>query len=123
MIDILTIISAIKKRVSKQDVLLCAVLLTLFVASRVIHLTQLPIFTYEAIYIHWAKLAWKDASWRFVSLTDGRQPLQTWATIGLLKLFDDPLFAGRMFGVLSGVFSFVGFFTLITLLFGKRYAH
>lgn len=123
MIDILTIISAIKKRVSKQDVLLCAVLLTLFVASRVIHLTKLPIFTDEAIYIHWAKLAWKDASWRFVSLTDGRQPLQTWATIGLLKVFDDPLFAGRMFGVLSGIFSFVGFFTLITLLFGKRYAY
>ncbi|PJE62579.1 hypothetical protein COU88_04250 [Candidatus Roizmanbacteria bacterium CG10_big_fil_rev_8_21_14_0_10_39_6] len=123
MIDIYTIISTIKKRVSKQDVALCVLLLALFIFSRVVHLTQLPIFTDEAIYIHWAKLAWKEASWRFVSLTDGRQPLQTWATIGLLKIFDDPLFAGRMFGVLSGLFSLVGFFTLITLLFGKRYAY
>ncbi|MCR4329730.1 MAG: glycosyltransferase family 39 protein [Candidatus Roizmanbacteria bacterium] len=123
MIDILDIISSIKKRISKQDVLFCILLLSIFITTRVINLTKLPIFTDEAIYIHWAKLAWKDAGWRFVSLTDGRQPLQTWATIPLLKLFEDPLFAGRMFGVVSGIFSFAGFFTLIALLFGKRYAY
>jgi len=123
MINIQSIVTYIKKNVSRRDVLLCVALLSIYFVTRIINLTKLPIFTDEAIYIHWAKLAWKDASWRFVSLTDGRQPIQTWATIPLLKIFEDPLFAGRMFGVLSGAFSFVGLFTLITVLFGKRYAY
>lgn len=123
MFDILTIFSALKKTIKKRDLLIIAGLLILFFATRLINLTSLPIFTDEAIYIHWAKLAWKDASWRFVSLTDGRQPLQTWATIPFLKLFADPLLAGRLFGVFSGLLALVGLFTLVFYLFGKKEAY
>lgn len=103
--------------------MIIAGLIGLFFITRLIGILNLPMFTDEAIYIHWAKLAWKDASWRFVSLTDGRQPLQTWATIPFLKLIDDPLLAGRMFGVMSGLFGFVGFMILAGYLFGKKTAY
>jgi len=77
----------------------------LFVFTRFFNLTRLPIFCDEAIYIRWAQIAWHDASQRFISLTDGKQPLQTWLTIPFLKIIVDPLAAGRaqagMVGFLS----------------------
>ncbi len=124
MFKIATILNWLGKTFQKKDWLLIAGLLGLFLLTRLINLTNLPIFTDEAIYIHWSRLAWKDASWRFVSLTDGRQPLQTWATIPFLKLFDNsPLFAGRLFGVSSGLFALIGLFALVYFLFGKKSAY
>jgi len=67
----------------------------LFIFTRFFNLTRLPIFCDEAIYIRWAQIAWHDASQRFISLTDGKQPLQTWLTIPFLKMIVDPLAAGR----------------------------
>jgi len=123
MIDLVAIWQKIKKLITKKDLLIIFLLLLLFLITRLYQLKQLPIFTDEAIYIHWAKLAWKDATWRFVSLTDGRQPLQTWATIPLLKVIADPLLAGRLFGVFSGLFALTGVFGLICYLFGKKWAY
>lgn len=113
----------LKKNFNKTDVLLLLGIVGIYFLTRIINIESLPIFTDEAIYIHWAKVAWKDASWRFVSLTDGRQPLQTWATIPFLKLFpDNALLAGRLFGVASGFCTLAGIFTLLFYLFGKRTA-
>ncbi|MCR4326532.1 MAG: glycosyltransferase family 39 protein, partial [Candidatus Roizmanbacteria bacterium] len=123
MIDVVALWQWLAKRTTKTDVLIVMGLIALFFTTRLIGILDLPMFTDEAIYIHWAKLAWKDASWRFVSLTDGRQPLQTWATIPFLKLIDDPLLAGRMFGVMSGLFGFVGVMILAGYLFGKKTAY
>ena len=123
MIDLFEIFKKIKATWTKNDLLILVSLAIAFFATRIVNLTKLLIFTDEAIYIHWARLAWKDAAWRFVSLTDGRQPLQTWATIPLLKLFHDPLFAGRMFGVMSGFFAVIGIFLLLYYLFGRKYAY
>jgi len=67
----------------------------LFAFTRFFNLTRLPIFCDEAIYIRWAQIAWHDASQRFISLTDGKQPLQTWLAIPFLKMITDPLAAGR----------------------------
>lgn len=124
MFDIFAILKKTKKLFTRNDVLIISGLLILFFVTRLIHLTQLPIFTDEGIYIHWAKVAWHDASWRFISLTDGRQPLQTWLTIPFLKLFpDNSLFAGRLFGVFSGLGSLIGLFSLLYYLFGKKAAY
>jgi len=124
MFNIFQIIAFLKKEIKKTDLFLITGLLLLFFFTRLSQLTNLPIFTDEAIYIHWAALAWKDASWRFVSLTDGRQPLQTWGTIPFLKIFSaDPLFAGRLFGVFSGLLALVGLFFLVYFLFGKKSAY
>ncbi len=75
----------------------------LLVLTRLVNLTRLPIFCDEAIYIRWSQIAWKEASMRFISLTDGKQPFQAWITIPFLKLFADPLVAGRAQAVLAGL--------------------
>ena len=123
MFDIRSIWTFLKKNFNRFDILLAVVLLVLFFVTRLINLEKLPIFCDEGIYIRWAKVAWKDASWRFISLTDGRQPLQTWLTIPFLKLFPtQALFAGRLFGVASGFAAITGIFALLYYLFNKRIA-
>lgn len=123
MFDIWDTIADIKKRFTKNDFLAAGMLLIGYIVMRTVNLTKFPIFSDEAIYIHWAKVAWHDATWRFISLTDGKQPLQTWGTIPFLKLFPtDALMAGRLFAAASGLFALVGLFLLIRYVFGKRAA-
>jgi len=124
MFDIFKIFSFFKKNFTKKDLLIIFFILVFFFLTRLVNLDKNPIFSDEGIYIHWAKVAWKDASWRFISLTDGKQPLQTWATIPFLKLFpDNMLLAGRLFAVFSGLFSLVGIFVLSFYLFNKNVAY
>lgn len=123
MFDIFAIIKFLKSKIGRVDVLFFIFLIFLFFITRLLNLELLPIFGDEGIYIRWAKTAWYDASWRFISLTDGKQPLQVWATIPLLKLFPNNAFlAGRLFSVFSGFFSLIGLFALLFYLFGKRAA-
>jgi 4-amino-4-deoxy-L-arabinose transferase-like glycosyltransferase len=79
---------------------------------RVYNLLILPMFADEAIYIRWAQIMKNDATLRFLPLTDGKQPLFMWVVIPFLKFFNDPLIAGRMVSVLSGMGSIVGIFLL-----------
>lgn len=124
MLDVFKIINFIKKQFGLKDLLIITAILTLFFFTRLTNLTDLPIFGDEGIYIRWAKTAWQDANWRFISLTDGRQPLQTWLTIPFLKLFpENPLLAGRLFGVLSGSLSLIGIFFCLFYLFDKKTAY
>lgn len=123
MFDILNMFSWLKKNFTKKSVLFSTLLITAYFSMRLINLDQFPIFSDEGIYIHWSKVAWKDASWRFISLTDGKQPLQTWGTIPFLKLFpDNALLAGRLFSVSTGFIAMLGMFTLLFYLWGKRAA-
>ncbi|MCA9372201.1 glycosyltransferase family 39 protein [Candidatus Woesebacteria bacterium] len=124
MFDYQTIFSFLKKNIKKKDVVILLILVGLFFLMRLVNLTKWPIFSDEGIYIRWAKTAWKDASWRFISLTDGRQPLQTWATIPFLKLFPhNALLAGRLFSVLTGFTALSGMFCLLYYLWGKKAAY
>src|SRR5216683_148911 len=88
-------------------------LIVLFFITRLYHILSLPIFTDEAIYIRWSQIAANDAAWRFISLTDGKQPMYVWITMILLKLIHDPLLAGRATSTIAGFLSMVGmyFFT------------
>ncbi|QQG44566.1 MAG: glycosyltransferase family 39 protein [Candidatus Roizmanbacteria bacterium] len=123
MFDLSLIYSFLKKTFKRKDILLITVLIILYLATRLINLDKFPIFSDEGIYIRWAKVAWHDASWRFISLTDGKQPLQTWATIPFLKLFpDNALFGARLFAVTTGFFALTGIFSLLAYLFGKKAA-
>ena len=125
MFDVFAIINWVKKNFSKKDILFIGLIIFIYFLTRVWNLvSNYPIFTDEGIYIHWAKIAWHDPAWRFISLTDGRQPLQTWATIPFLKIFkNDLLFGGRMFGVFSGLFSMAGIYSLAFYLFNKKTAY
>lgn len=123
MFDVFSLIKFIKSKLTFKDWFIIGIFIILFLATRLINLDKFPIFTDEGIYIHWAKLAWHDASWRFVSLTDGRQPLQTWGTIPFLKLFpDNALLGGRLFAVTTGLGALSGLFILLYYLFGKSAA-
>jgi hypothetical protein len=81
----------------------------------------LPIFTDEAIYIRWSQIGSRDASWRFISLVDGKQPMFTWIMMVFHKVIADPLTAGRLVSVLAGFGSLVGIgFTAYELFKSKR---
>lgn len=92
-------------------------LLSAYLFLRLYNLTSLPIFTDEAIYIRWSQIAGTDANWRFISLTDGKQPMYVWIAMVLLRLLKDPLFAGRLVSVIAGFFSMVGIFFLTLEIF------
>jgi 4-amino-4-deoxy-L-arabinose transferase-like glycosyltransferase len=124
MFELSHLFSFVKKHFGKRDILIILAIVSLYFLTRITNLLELPIFNDEGIYIHWAKVAWHDAAWRFVSLTDGKQPLQTWGTIPFLKLFpNDALMGGRMFSVATGFFALSGMFTLLFYLFGKKTAY
>ncbi|OGM13470.1 hypothetical protein A3A76_03920 [Candidatus Woesebacteria bacterium RIFCSPLOWO2_01_FULL_39_23] len=78
-----------------------------------------PVFGDEAIYIRWAQVAKAEPSLRFISLSDGKQPLFIWSIIPFLKLFGDPLIAGRLVSVFSGVMSLTGVIILSYILFNS----
>ena len=114
----------LRKNIHTRDILILSLLFFGYSLTRLINLDKFPIFTDEGIYIRWAQVAWKDATFRFISLTDGRQPLQTWGTIPFLKLFPtNMLFGGRLFSVVSGLGTLVGLLTTMWYLFGKRAAY
>lgn len=92
----------------------------LFLGIATWHLTRLPIFVDEALYLRWAQIAWKDASWRFISLTDGKQPLYIWLVIPFMQMIKDPLAAGRAASVLSGLVTMLGMGYLGWLIGGKK---
>lgn len=92
----------------------------LYVISRLINLTALPIFTDEAIYIRWSQIGGNDASWRFISLTDGKQPLFTWFVMASLRFFNDPLVAGRIVSVVAGFLSIWGLYLLGSEIFKNK---
>lgn len=75
---------------------------------RFVNLTSWPIFADESIYIRWSQVMRAEPSLRFLPLSDGKQPLYMWATIPFLKIFSDPLLAGRVFSGLAGLGVVIG---------------
>ena len=104
----------------KKEILIFLGIVILYFVSRLILLGNFPIFTDEAIYVRWAQIAAHDASWRFISLTDGKQPLFIWAAMPLLKFIQDPLTAVRLVSVFSGFFTLIGLCFLTYELFKSR---
>jgi len=116
-----------KKKVSsfwqqwKVMIFLGVFVILAFLLLRLINLTLLPVFADEAIYIRWSQIMRAEATLRFLPLSDGKQPLFMWAIIPFLKIFTDPLLAGRFLSVLSGLGSLVGIFFLTWELFKKKW--
>ena len=99
-------------------VLVALAMVGFYVVTRLTNLTALPIFTDEAIYIRWSQIGSQDANWRFISLTDGKQPMFTWVIMMLLKLVDaDPLFVGRLTSVVAGFGTLLGIWAVTYILF------
>jgi len=96
------------------------ILLGLFLRSY--NLNSLPIFADEAIYVRWSQVMKAEPTLRFLPLSDGKQPLFMWAMMPFLKLISDPLIAGRLLSILSGMASLVGIYLLANLLLKSKKA-
>lgn len=96
----------------RKAVLIIGLFIAAYFLTRLFHLTILPIFTDEAIYIRWSQIGGRDASWRFISLVDGKQPMFTWIMMVVLRFIKDPLVAGRLVSVMAGAMSMVGMWFL-----------
>ncbi|HSA84250.1 MAG TPA: glycosyltransferase family 39 protein, partial [Patescibacteria group bacterium] len=99
---------------------ICLGIAVLYFFTRFYNILALPLFTDEAIYVRWAQIASNDAAWRFISLTDGKQPMFVWIAMVLMKVIEEPLLAGRVVSVLAGIGSMVGLFFLTNELFKNR---
>lgn len=92
-----------------------------YLVARLYNILSLPIFTDEAIYTRWAQIAKNDAAWRFISLTDGKQPLFIWFQMVMMGFVSDPLLAGRLVSVGAGLVTTIGLFFLTYELFKNRW--
>ena len=87
-------------------------IIIIYLFTRLYNILELPIFTDEAIYVRWSQIAKNDANWRFISLTDGKQPMLVWLTMISMRFIEDPLLAGRLVSVIAGFFTLIGLFLL-----------
>ena len=104
----------------KKEIALFLGIGIIYFLLRLIFLDRMPLFTDEAIYIRWSQIALQDSSWRFISLTDGKQPMYVWFAMFFLKLVTDPLIAGRLVSVVSGLFTLIGLWFLTYELFKSK---
>lgn len=104
----------------KRDIFFLILLAAVFLTTRLINLVKLPIFTDEAIYLRWAQIALHDASWRFISLTDGKQPMLIWLTMVVMKYLGNPLLSGRLVSAFAGLMGMFGVFFLGWEIFRKK---
>ena len=95
-------------------------ILILGLVLRLISLTVLPVFADEAIYIRWSQIMANEPTLRFLPLSDGKQPLFMWILMFLVSRVSDPLFAGRLISVASGIGTAAGIFSLSYLLFKNK---
>ncbi len=103
------------------EVIIASIITLLYFTPRLAKIFDLPIFTDEAIYIRWAQIAFNDANWRFISLTDGKQPLFIWIIVLMMRFISNPLLAGRIVSVIAGFFTLTGLFFLGREAFKNRY--
>ncbi len=100
--------------------ILLGILVLVLFCLRFIHLTLLPIFADEAIYVRWAQVMKAEETLRFLPLSDGKEPLFMWVLMGLFKFIHNPLVAGRVVSVLSGMGTLIGIMLLSFLLFKNK---
>jgi hypothetical protein len=101
-------------------ILSLVVILALAVGLRLYHLNLIPVFADEAIYIRWSQIMGAEPTLRFLPLSDGKQPLFMWVLMFYVRRMADPLFAGRLLSVASGLGTMVGIFCVSYLLFKNK---
>lgn len=75
-----------------------------YLITRLVNLTLLPVFSDEAIYVRWAQTMAYDKTKLLLPLFDGKTPLFIWLLIPCLGLWpQDPLFAARFLSAFSGI--------------------
>jgi len=103
-----------------QLIISSLLILGLGLALRTSRLDSLPIFADEAIYVRWAQVMRAEPQLRFLPQSDGKQPLYMWALMPVLKVFSDPLMAGRTLTALASLGTIAGVGILAFLLFANH---
>ena len=103
-----------------NEILLSLGLIIAYSVTRLYNIMAVPLFTDEAIYTRWSQIARYDANWRFISLTDGKQPSFVWLDMIMMRLVSDPLLAGRLVSVLAGIVALVGIYFLASEIFKDK---
>lgn len=100
------------KYITKAHLLILIGLVLLYLSLNLSTIKQIPIFTDEAIYVRWAQIAANDASLRYISLLDGKQPLFIWIAMIPVKILQDSLLAVRLLSVFYGLISVFGIYLI-----------
>lgn len=107
-------------KIKKLEIFLGIGAVVLYLTTRLYNIMSLPLFTDEAIYTRWSQIARFDPDWRFISLTDGKQPLFVWINMIFMRVISDPLLSGRIVSVFAGLLTMIGLYFLGKELFGKK---
>lgn len=102
------------------SVILSLLILLVGTAVRLFHLTILPVFADEAIYVRWAQVMKAEPTLRYLPLSDGKEPLYMWILMPIFKVFSNPLFAGRFLSVAAGMGTALGVAALAYVLFRSK---
>ena len=97
-------------------------ILCLFLVTRLWNLEQFPVVSDEAMYINLSQIVAEDFSDRALFRKEGKHPLFMWLTAISLQGIDDPLLAGRVVSVISGLASLLAIFLLGRMLYSERIA-
>jgi 4-amino-4-deoxy-L-arabinose transferase-like glycosyltransferase len=92
----------------------------LYIITRCLNFTSLPYFGDEAEYVWYGQTALHDPSQRFISLEVGKQPLFVWFVMLAVKIFSNPLIAGRMVSIAAGLLTMFGIWFLTYRLFRDK---
>jgi 4-amino-4-deoxy-L-arabinose transferase-like glycosyltransferase len=88
----------------KKEKLVIWLIVAIYLTLHLISLTNLPVFADESIYIRWAQLIIDDwQQYLFFALNDGKTPIFVWLLVPFQFIFTDPLFAGRIVSVITGL--------------------
>lgn len=104
---------------NKWGIIIILLLAIAYFLLRLPNLTLQPIFADEAIYVRWAQVMKAEPTLRFLPMSDGKTPLFMWVMSPFLKMFSDPLYAGRFLSVFSGFITMLGALFLGWRFFGK----
>jgi 4-amino-4-deoxy-L-arabinose transferase-like glycosyltransferase len=100
------------------------VIIIVFLVTRFIGLTNLPVFADEAIYIRWAQMIVNQPKeYFFIPMYDGKPPLHMWLLTRFLPFTPlDPLWSARFMSVVAGLLTMSLLMILVKELGGKTKA-
>lgn len=104
----------------KWVIIFLPIILLFAFVIRIYHLTTIPVFADEAIYIRWSQVMGAEPTLRFLPLSDGKQPLYMWILMFIVRHFSDPLLIGRLESVFTGLGTMLGIFAVSYLLFKNK---
>lgn len=104
----------------KKEIVLSLAILIVYFLSRLFFITKPLIYADENMYIRWAQIVLTNPYNRLVSLDDGRQPVFIWVISFFMIFIKDPLLAGRIVSVFTGLVTMLGMGILSYILFKKK---